>query len=117
MHVHAMVAALWLWWRGSWAGRLMLLMPVWVTLVLLRFDGEPPHPVGLHQVSNIAALIGCGVIAWLICGLPVYLRGLRPPKASPARHPRPAMALLYSTGSMARIARVAAVPERLRLSR
>lgn len=77
MQAHAMFAAVWLWWRGSWLGRIALLPIIWVGIVVWKFEGEPAHPVGFHQLRNIVALLGCTVIAWLICGLPMYLRAYR----------------------------------------
>src|SRR5258707_203769 len=74
MQAHAALLMVRSWWGGSWLGRVALLPIIWVGVVVWKFEGEPAPPVGFHQLRNIVVLIGCPVIAWLIAGLPMYLR-------------------------------------------
>lgn len=106
------------WWRGSLACRVAVFPWWWIVLIGWRFEDEPPHATGWHRIYIIAVMLACGVLAWLIAGLPTYLRAAY----SMAHHAwcSPAVAQARcKVGSMGRpVRRVAASPSGLpRLSR
>lgn len=67
-------AVFWFWWRGHWACRLAMLLPIWATLIVWRLQDEPAHATGFHWLYIIAELFAAAALAWLIAGLPMYLR-------------------------------------------
>lgn len=108
--IHGFIVVVRWWWRGYWVARLGMFPAVWFMLVFLHLKDEPPHATGLHRIWIISILICSLPAAWIILGLPVYLRAW---KARPA----PRYLALGSAGSRGLLARASEAPGLLRLSR
>src|SRR5580698_3841781 len=71
---HVFIGTFYFWLRGSFVCRMAVFPWWWIVLIFARLKDEPPHATGWHRVYLISVMLGCGVIAWLIAGLPTYLR-------------------------------------------
>jgi hypothetical protein len=71
---HVLIGTFYFWLRGSLVCRIAVFPWWWIMLVVWRLKDEPPHATGWHRVWIISVMLGCGVVGWLIAGLPTYLR-------------------------------------------
>lgn len=103
------------WWRAGRLARGIMFVTIWAALFDLRIGPHAYAAEDGYSASTVLKVIACGVIAWLLAGLPAYLRAVN--AAGWAWH----WAADPDTGSMAALklaARALVSPSRLlRLSR
>ncbi len=65
------------WWAGYRSARAMMFVIVWAAL----FDFAPATRSALaespYSIRSVMSVAACGVLAWFVAGLPMYLRATR----------------------------------------